>query len=457
MIRHVLIVEDGPCSREARLDRFFSAESEFVCQRLYWDIGACPRLESGDWQLIILVALGEPGAAQSLFDSLQGHTLRTTILAVVPEQADETLLRAAAEVASDFVVWPLRETEFRERINRLLKDPEGDWQAACVRLTQAAGLSQLIGSNPLFVEAVKQIPAIAGSDAPVLIVGETGTGKELCAHAIHHLSRRAPFPFIPVECGAVPDLLAENELFGHARGAYTDAHRDQKGLAALAEGGTLFLDEIDSFSFAAQAKLLRFLQDGAYRALGAERFMKANVRVMAATNRDLQSLVREKLFRSDLYFRLNVIELQLPPLRSRPDDIGLLAQHFLDSYRAAAGGPPRSFSPAALRILEQHDWPGNVRELRNVVQRAVIFSAGPSVLPSHIAIRIPSQPPSRTNASFRQARQQAINCFERLYVEQALLEHGGNITRAALAAGKDRRAFGRLVKKHGVDPRALRG
>jgi two-component system response regulator GlrR len=336
----------------------------------------------------------------------------------------------------------------------MLSNTQRDWQAVCARITQQAGLSQLVGADPTFLDAITRIQAIAASDAPVLIVGETGTGKELCAHAIHHLSPRAHFPFIPVECGAVPDLLAENELFGHARGAYTDAHRDQKGLAALAEGGTLFLDEIDSLSLAAQAKLLRFLQDGAYRALGAERFVRANVRVLAAANRDVELLVQAKQFRSDLYFRLNVLELQLPPLRERRRDISLLANHFLESFCAAAGGPARYFSPAALRILEQHDWPGNVRELRNVIHRAVIFSSGASILPSHICLRRAS-PPTPAAISFRQARQQAIDRFERLYLEQTLREHGGNITRAALAAGKDRRAFGRLVKKHGVDPRTV--
>jgi DNA-binding NtrC family response regulator len=455
MVRRVLIVEDGPFSREARLDQFLPAEAGFICEHLRWDGNARPKLESAEVRLIVVVALSEPTTAQALFESLRQYTLRATVFAVVPERAKESLLRAAAEVANDFVVWPLREGELRQRLDRLLGSQERDWQGAFARLSQEAGLSQLIGADPSFLDTVKQIPAIAASDLPVLIGGETGTGKELCAHAIHHLSRRAPFPFIPVECGAVPDLLAENELFGHARGAYTDAHRDQKGLAALAEGGTLFLDEIDSLSLGSQAKLLRFLQDGAYRALGAERFVKANVRVIAAANRDLQSLVREKQFRSDLYFRLNVIELQLPPLRARRGDIGPLARHFLDFFCAAGGGRPRHFSPAALRILEQHDWPGNVRELRNVVQRAVIFSSGASILSSHIAMPVRPQDPAPANGSFRQARQQAIDRFERIYVEQVLREHRGNITRAALAAGKDRRAFGRLVKKHGVNPRAL--
>jgi DNA-binding NtrC family response regulator len=453
MAQRILLVEEGPVSRDAQLNQLLHGQAGFICEHLSWDPGVAQRIESPDVQLIVLVALGETASALALFDWLRCQAPRAATLAVIPDQADEDLLRAAAETASDFVLWPLKEGEFRQRTERMLSSTKGDWHAVCARVTQEAGLSQLVGADPCFLNVIKQIPPIARCDAPVLITGETGTGKELCAHGIHHLSTRAHFPFIPVECGAVPDLLAENELFGHARGAYTDAHRDQKGLAALAEGGTLFLDEVDSLSLAAQAKLLRFLQDGAYRALGAERFVRANVRVLAAANRNVEALVRAKQFRSDLYFRLNVLELHLPPLRERRRDIGLLANHFLDSFCAAAGGPAKYFSPAALRVLEQHDWPGNVRELRNIIQRAVIFSSGPSILPSHIPRGHPSPPPAAT--SFRQARQQAIDRFERLYIEQTLREHGGNITRAALAAGKDRRAFGRLVKKHGVDPRSV--
>jgi len=454
MVQRILIVDHGPISHEASLHQLLPAQAGFICERLPWNGSTAQRIQAPDLQLIIFIALGERSSALALFDHLRRHTPRVATLAVIPDEAEEDLLGIAVEAVSDFILWPLHEGEFRRRVERILSSSKRDWQAVCARITQEAGLSQLIGADPVFLDATKRIQAIAPSDAPVLIVGETGTGKELCAHAIHHLSRRAHFPFIPVECGAVPELLAENELFGHARGAYTDAHRDQKGLAALAEGGTLFLDEIDSLSLAAQAKLLRFLQDGAYRALGAERFVRANVRVLAAANRDVESLVQAKRFRSDLYFRLNVLELQLPSLRERRRDISLLANHFLESFCAAADGPAKFFSPAALRLLEQYDWPGNVRELRNVVQRAFIFTSGASILPCHVHLRR-SSPPLPSTASFRQARQQAIDRFERLYIEQTLRAHGGNITRAALAAGKDRRAFGRLVKKHGVDPRTI--
>src|ERR1051325_5765417 len=229
-----------------------------------------------------------------------------------------------------------------------------------------------VGRAPGFVRTMARIPAVARSGSPVLITGETGTGKELCARAIHHLGRRRDFPFIPVDCGAVPDHLFENELFGHTRGAFTDAHGDQKGLVAMADRGTLFLDEVDALPLTAQAKLLRFLQERTFKPLGADRFQRADVNVLAATNRCLESLVREKRFRADLYFRLNVLTMHMEPLRQRREDIGLLSQHFADAICAEQALPRVVVTPAAIRRLMYYDWPGNVRELHNVVQRAVV-------------------------------------------------------------------------------------
>jgi DNA-binding NtrC family response regulator len=288
----------------------------------------------------------------------------------------------------------------------------------------------------------------------VLITGETGTGKELSARAIHHLGRRRDFPFIAVDCAAFPDQLFENELFGHARGAFTDAHRDQRGLIAMAEGGTLFLDEIDSLSPSSQAKLLRFLQERTYRPLGADKFVRADLNVVAATNRDLDKMVRDNQFRSDLFFRLNVLRLHMMPLRDRRGDIVLLAKHFLELLATEQGVPRKTLASSAVAQLLQSDWPGNVRELYNLMQRAIVFARGPQIMPADIL------PPSTDSSTveaiqpangFRQARAQAIEAFERRYLIDALKQHNGNITQSARYALQDRRAFGRLVKRHGID------
>jgi len=245
----------------------------------------------------------------------------------------------------------------------------------------------------------------------------------------------------------MPEQLLENELFGHVRGAFTDAHSDQKGLAAMADGGTLFLDEIDSLTLAAQSKLLRFIEDGTYRPLGAQKYESADVRLVTATNRDLEDCSRAGTFRRDLFFRLNVLPLRLPPLRKRREDIVLLANHFLKCVGASR---EKKLTPSALRILQNHDWPGNVRELYNVVRRAVAFSGGSAILPVHLGLGA-SEETHSNECAFNAGRQRAIESFERQYVEDLLRKHHGNVTRAAFDARKDRRVFGRLLKKYQID------
>jgi two-component system response regulator GlrR len=408
------------------------------------------RLPECKAQLIFAWAVPLASQAISFFNWLKNHPISTPILALLPREVDEEILDTVSECAADFMLWPVHEGELRQRINRILGKTreEGEFESAHRRLMEDMGMDQLIGNHPVFVEAIRCVPLIARSDLSVLITGPTGTGKELCARGIHHLSKRRNFPFIAVDCGALPDHLFENELFGHARGAFTDAHSDQRGLAAMANGGTLLLDEIDALSLPAQAKLLRFLQERVYRPLGAERFAKADVNVIAASNRDLEQCVREKQFRADLYFRLNVLRLDLPPLARRRSDIQLLARHFLQTQFPSLG--PKSFTPASLRKLELYDWPGNVRELLNVVQRAAILSEGSYVLPTDISLPIPDVAPETATETFRRGRNRAIETFEKCYVEELLQKNHGNVTRAAVEAGKDRRAFGRLKKKYKI-------
>jgi len=307
----------------------------------------------------------------------------------------------------------------------------------------------------VFLRAIEKLPPVAKSNAPVLLLGETGTGKELCAQAIHTLSERRCGPFVPIECGAIPESLLENELFGHMRGAYTDASAEQQGLVASANGGSIFLDEVDMLPLAAQAKLLRFVQEGAFRRLGAQRYTNADVRLIAATNRDLAECLRAGQFRSDLYFRLNVLPLRLPPLRERRVDIPILAEHFLQMI-CRSTKVPKTLSPSALSVLQSYPWPGNVRELFNVMQRAVAFSPGGLILPPHLMLGVPfASSDTVPTGDFRQVRSQVIGTFEQSYVEEMLRKHGGNVTHAAQEAGKNRRVFGRLIKKYKIDRGSL--
>ncbi|HUC86413.1 MAG TPA: sigma-54 dependent transcriptional regulator [Candidatus Acidoferrales bacterium] len=314
------------------------------------------------------------------------------------------------------------------------------------------GLGQLIGESPAFLAAIKQVPAIAKYQTCVLLMGETGTGKEQFARAIHYNGARAARPFIPVNCGAVPVDLLENEFFGHECGAFTSASSARRGLLKEADEGTLFLDEIDCLPAMAQVKLLRFLQDGHFRPLGSERDCSSDVRVIAATNINLPEAVEAGRFRNDLFYRLNVVTLKLPALRERGEDIVLLARYFLTQYSAKLGAPTREFASGALLKLACHRWPGNVRELENVVQRAIVVAGPEWIEPEDIYLG-----EFRTVAEgqdFRNMKARAIAEFERTFIRQLLTAHGGNITSAAQAAGKDRRAFWELMRKHKIGVRS---
>jgi two-component system response regulator GlrR len=321
-----------------------------------------------------------------------------------------------------------------------------------VQLRSTLGLDHIIGESPVFVALLSQISSIAKHDVCVLILGETGTGKEVFARAIHYCSQRSGKPFIPVNCGAIPIDLLENEFFGHDAGAFTSANCPRRGILKEADGGTLFLDEVDCLPPFAQVKFLRFLQDGQFRPLGSVSTCSADVRVLAASNADLKEILESGRLRKDLYYRLNVLSMQLPPLREREADIVLLARYFLAKYSDKFKVPARDFSSAALQKLVYHPWPGNVRELENVIQRAVVLVDHPIIGPDDIPIG--DREGKLEDQSFQQLKAKAIDQFEQSYVRRLLLIHEGNITKAAQAAGKDRRAFWELMRKHNIAARA---
>jgi two-component system response regulator GlrR len=452
MPHELCLVEPMGIAPHLSLSRLLRPEDGYRCRRNSWSSFPHAELNRLDSRLLLAVAVPETTEATSFFRSLGNKPWPIPALAIVPSDPSEELLRTVSYAADDFMLWPVREQELRERVKRLIGTSRQEMETAHRVLTRELGLAQLIGSTSAFAAVLTNLGRIGPSEAPVLISGETGTGKEVCARAIHLLSRRREGPFIPVDCGAIPEHLAESELFGHTRGAFTDAHRDHSGLVSLANGGTLFLDEIDTLSLPNQAKFLRFLQEGTYRPVGAEQFRRANLRVIAATNGNLEHCVRDKQFRNDLYFRLNVLRLMLPPLRDRRGDIELLARHFLEKIGDSESAAPKLLSPAALRRLSAHDWPGNVRELLNVMQRAIVLSSGPQILPCHIVLSTRDGSEADDSVgNFRSGRSKAIASFERQYVQEILRKHHGNITRAAREAGQDRRAFGRLAKKYKMD------
>ena len=352
----------------------------------------------------------------------------------------------------DFITAPFRTIDVLLRLWRLHPRPDaGDPVVA--KLKEKFGLHQLVGESQALLAEIKKIPAVARSEASVLIAGETGTGKEMFARAVHHLSLRSGKPFTPVNCGAIPVELVENELFGHAPGAFTSALASSVGLLRETDGGSLFLDEVDCLPLLAQVKLLRFLQEKEFRPLGAAKPCRVDVRVIAASNGILEDAVAKGRFRQDLYYRLNVIRLFLPPLRERKEDIPLLARHFLAKHGTSGDAPARDFTATALQKLLLYDWPGNVRELANVIERSVVLSTRTILQPEDIQLPIPVTLKARE--SFQSLKAKTITHFERAYIQDILRTHEGNISKAARAAGKHRRAFWEMMRKHqiGVHPR----
>ncbi len=429
-------------------------------QRACVQASTAPRafLGASNPDLILLRPAPGLGFAQMIGDLKSRHET-SPILGLLCDWRNEydDLARALGQGLDDFVTCPFAELDIFPRLERLIAPRQG------ARPTVSEGsapphrhFGSMVGESQAFLEAIGKVPLLAGSDATVLVQGETGTGKDMVARAIHYQSRRNGHPFIPVNCGGLPDHLFENELFGHAKGAFTDAATAERGLVAEAEGGTLFLDEVDAMSLAAQAKVLRFLQDLEYRPLGSARCVTADVRVIAATNKNLRQMVEAKSFREDLFYRLNVLTLSIPPLRERTEDILLLAESFLAKYAAKHGRGPVTLSQGAAEKLLAHAWPGNVRELDSVIQRALLLGASDPLMPQELDVPVALAGQIDPAVSLRQAKQRTMGQFERAFLINLLRSHRGNVTHAARAAGKERRSFQRLLQKYGLGSQAFR-
>jgi DNA-binding NtrC family response regulator len=383
----------------------------------------------------------------SVFQTLGPGVLSRPVVVVIDADQEE-LTELVRPGVADFIIPPLRDSEVLVRIQRLVNQVCRE-QKTQQALTEKLGLRKLIGKSPVFTDEINKIPLLARSDISVLISGETGTGKEMVARAIHYLSERADKPFVPVNCGAIPVELLENELFGHDRGAFTGAAGSRSGVIREAEKGTLFLDEVDSLPLLAQVKLLRFLQEKEYRPLGSTKATKGDVRIIAASNADLEKAIAAGTLRRDLYYRLNVIPILLPALRHRSDDILLLAHHFLAEKAAKRNSPAEEFSPEAERKLMLYGWPGNVRELEHVIERVVVLCNQKTIQEDQIVFSGESHAPAQL--SFQEMKANVISEFETKYIQNLLVAYRGNITKAAQAAQKERRTFWQLIRKHKID------
>ena len=437
--------------REALADRIRSECPDLSITAVRREkIGRAPQVPN-----LAVVDAVEGGRACSSIREMRSRYPFVPVLLVSPASVAEPL----PEDIDDFVILPFQPGELRMRLARLSgTDPEKSSfsDEDTIREIRAQyRLDVVIGESGALREAIRKVPRLGASEANVLISGETGTGKELFARAIHYASPRRAHPFVPVNCGALPDTLFENELFGHEKGAYTDASTAGVGLISMANKGSLFLDEVDSLSLASQAKLLRVLQDREYRPLGSQRSVKANIRIVAAANTPLAERVSAREFRADLYYRLNVLVMRLPSLAERRSDIPILARHFLSRYCRDYRKATPKLSADAVRRLMEYPWPGNVRELESAIQRAVVLSDAPVLDPRSFGL---STPTTQAHADLRASSlpiEDAVYEFQREYLAGLLSSQNGNVTRAAQAAGKDRRTFQRLLRRHGIPSQGL--
>ena len=357
----------------------------------------------------------------------------------------DTAIEAIRSGATDYLSKPFRMEQITIAVRRILESKRLARENVQYRQERADrfGVRNLIGQSPAMVEVYKLVARVAGLDTTVLIQGETGTGKELVARAIHQASPRADGPFVVVDCSALAETLFESELFGHERGAFTGALAARRGLFETAAGGTCLLDEIGELSPALQAKLLRALQEQSIRRVGGNEQIAVNVRMIAATNRDLRKRVDEGAFREDLYYRLNVVSIAVPPLRERGGDLHLLAQHFVDQYARAAKKAIRGLARETLDLLSAHHWPGNVRELENTIARAVALSSSELLMPDGVSV----PPRADPGPLALPAPQMRLDEVRRWYVGKVLEEMGGNKVHAAERLGIDRGTLHRMLRR----------
>ena len=430
------------------LSQVFSAVSDR--QKVQDTVKAIDRLKPG----LVFIVLSSDHLKQAIYfiNALKENGLNWETLAFLEDPTAEATIDLLKLGIADVISPPFTAENVVPRVWRILNSSRNPDENLLGSLKEKLGLRKLIGRNAAFLTEVNKISLIARCDANVLISGETGTGKEIFARSIHYLGRRAPKPFVAVSCGAIPADLFENELFGHERGAFTGAMTAQTGLIQEAEGGTLFLDDIDCIPTAAQMKMLRFLQEKEIRPLGSVRSQHSDTRVIASTNTDLAEAVSQDKFRRDLFYRLYVITITLPPLRDRMEDIPLLAQHFIDKYREELDRNLKDISSSALQKLMSYDWPGNVRELENVIERAIVFSSNPLIDLKDLCL--PENDTCLDEKTFKVAKFQAVAQFEKRYIQDLLATHHGNISNSAKAAQKNRRAFWELIRKHKIDPRS---
>ncbi len=456
----ILVVDDSAAELERCLAAL-AALPDVSAEGMLRSADALTRLGSESFDLLVTDLRMPMVSGQDLIRVAGAVDPDMPVLVLTGFPSVDTALAAMKEGAADYLSKPVNAAELQAVVARLLETRRlrGEHRLLERRLEQSSEQADLVGTSPAMVRVLDVIRKLSASDLDILIVGETGTGKELVARRIHARSPQASGRFVPVDCGAIPEHLLESELFGHERGAFTGADRRAIGLLEFADGGTFFLDELQSLPLPLQAKLLRVLQERRFRRVGGTQELEVTVRVVAALNEPPEELLRLGRLREDLFHRLNVGRVELPPLRLRDGDVPLLAAHFL-SRLGREGIGVQAISHEAMAILQAHPWPGNVRQLQNVLRRCLALAAGDVLrsddLPDDIRGTRSDVPPRPSRGRFTAARDRHMAHFERTYLEDILRQSLGEVTEACAASGIPRATLYRMLKKHGIDPDRFR-
>jgi two-component system nitrogen regulation response regulator NtrX len=441
--RRVLVIDDEKGIRET-LSEILRDEGYAVTATAYGEDGL-RRLCEESYDLVFLDVWLRDRDGLSILEAA-GNRLKEVPVVMISGHANvETAVRAVRLGAYDFLEKPLSLERVLLTAQKAIEHNSLLAEVASFR-DRSESEEVLLGESAAMARLREEIARVAPTDARVLIVGENGTGKELVARAIHRMSPRADSPLVEVNCAAIPEELIESELFGHRKGSFTGAVEDRRGKFEEADGGTLFLDEVADMSPKTQAKVLRALQEGRFTRVGGEKPISSDARVLSATNKKLADEIRRGAFREDLYFRLAVVPIEVPPLRERLEDVEKLASHFLRQASARFGHKPKRLSPTGVKALQAYAWPGNVRELKNLIERVVILAPGEEIGPEDFRLP-PGESPIPADVSLKDARED----FERRYILAALRRHRGNVTRAAEMLDVERSNLYRKLKSYGIE------